>query len=82
MTHKPDGGTAFPFFDGRVMNSPEYGMTLRDFFAAAAVQGLLANPQELARVRTSAFAENLEQTTALAMAAFGIADTLLQERAK
>ena len=41
-----DGGQAFPFRDadgeGGFMTFP--GMTLRDYFAAAAMQGLLAYP--------------------------------------
>lgn len=38
---KPDGGPAFPF----PVNSGEWaqGLTLRDYFAAAALQGLLAH---------------------------------------
>ena len=45
MTNQPnDGGPAFPTMD----NSEHYrhmGMTLRDYFAAAALQGLVANPE-------------------------------------
>jgi hypothetical protein len=41
-----DGGQAFPFRDadgeGGFMTFP--GMTLRDYFAAAAMQGLLSSP--------------------------------------
>ena len=41
-----DGGQAFPFRDadgeGGFMTFP--GMTLRDYFAAAAMQGMLASP--------------------------------------
>ena len=34
-----DGGTASPMWE-----VTEFGMTLRDYFAAKAMQGLLANP--------------------------------------
>lgn len=48
MTTKTDGGHAFPTqsweYDGgdRVLQYQEPGMTLRDWFAAKALQGLLA----------------------------------------
>jgi hypothetical protein len=38
------GGPAFPL-KGPFMQSDEYGMTLRDYFAAKAMQGMLANPK-------------------------------------
>jgi hypothetical protein len=38
------GGLAFPI-KGPIMTSDELGMTLRDYFAAKAMQGLLANPK-------------------------------------
>ena len=46
-----DGGPAFPHkrqirCNGEVIDSEmEPGMTLRDYFAAAALQGLLGNPE-------------------------------------
>lgn len=39
MNTSNDGGTAFP-----VWEITEFGMSLRDYFAAKAMQGLLANP--------------------------------------
>ncbi len=38
-----DGGPAFPRTGADGHTSPQSGMTLRDYFAAAALQGLLAN---------------------------------------
>jgi hypothetical protein len=53
-----DGGQAFPFLDadgeGGFMTFP--GMTLRDYFAAAAMQGMLADP-EAGRVALKSLAE-------------------------
>lgn len=47
MSEIDDGGTAFPChtnpMPGKLANAPQ-GMTLRDYFAAAALQGFLANP--------------------------------------
>ena len=37
-----DGGPAFPRTGADGHTSPQSGMTLRDYFAAAALQGLLA----------------------------------------
>ena len=46
MSKIDDGGTAFPL-TGEVLayqkGEPQFGMTLRDYFAAAALQGLLAS---------------------------------------
>jgi hypothetical protein len=42
MTNKETGGPAFPAPAG-VSHITEQGMTLRDYFAAKALQGMLAN---------------------------------------
>lgn len=50
MSSKETGGQAFPRqqweYDGRnnVLQYQEEGMTLRDYFAAKSMQGILANP--------------------------------------
>lgn len=41
MDEKNDGGSAFP----REHNAVALGMTMRDYFAAKAMQGLIAEPQ-------------------------------------
>ena len=73
MTDK-DGGPAFPR-DGRenpCIVSPQSGMTLRDYFAAKAMQGLLSNPHwnqaDMASIGVSL--------------AYSYADAALRERAK
>lgn len=42
-TKHEDGGPAFPTVSASV-HLPHHGMTLRDWFAGMALQGLLANP--------------------------------------
>lgn len=42
MTNKNDGGAAFPQ-SGYEQWAPEGGMTLRDYFAAKAMQGILCS---------------------------------------
>ncbi|WP_313384789.1 hypothetical protein [Pantoea sp.] len=43
---KDTGGCAFPFVpnDGTEWNQVEFGMTLRDYFAAKAIQASLSDP--------------------------------------
>lgn len=60
------GGSAFPI-KGPVMSSDEQGMTMRDYFAAKAMQGMLAA------------AENY-QTPDLAMYAYQVADAMIEAR--
>lgn len=47
-----DGGPAFPIGSGD-MRDP-VGMTLRDYFAAKAMQGLMASPSDPASVEIAA----------------------------
>lgn len=44
---KNDGGSAFPFqaSSAEGMNSPDYGMTMRDWFAGTILAGMIANPE-------------------------------------
>ena len=44
MTKKNDGGPAFPVPNDANVNGQE-GMSLRDYFAAKAMQGLCAHPE-------------------------------------
>ena len=64
-----DGGQAFPRTGADGHTSPQTGMTLRDYFAAAALQGLLASPAE-AEFGVSHFAT----------AAYEAADAMLKAR--
>lgn len=55
MSEKYNGGSAFPFgqtseHDGRLVNGwGSEGMTLRDYFAAKAMQGMCADPSTSGR---------------------------------
>jgi hypothetical protein len=63
---KKDGGSAFPIFlDGGI----ERGMSLRDYFAAAAMQGLMA--------RFGAYGAGT-----IAHVAYIVADAMIAERDK
>lgn len=45
MSDKNTGGPAFPLATSRGSNEAVNGMTLRDYFAAKAMQGEMANPE-------------------------------------
>jgi len=77
MSNKEAGGQAFPLGASEYAgHGPQSGMTLRDYFAAQALQGLashLTGPEKRGR-ETGAEAH--------ARAAFAYADAMLAERAK
>jgi hypothetical protein len=66
-----DGGPAFPaqHFD---LADGEHGMTLRDWFAGMALQGMLANDIE----------SGPEQVPIIVASAYVLADAMLAERSK
>ena len=68
---KDTGGPAFPaqHFD---LADGEHGMTLRDYFAAKAMQGMLANDIECGP----------EQVPIIVASAYILADAMIQERSK
>jgi hypothetical protein len=68
-----DGGPAFPTtkpLEG--WGDPNQGMTLRDYFAAKAMQGMLANDIECGP----------EQVPIIVESAYVLADAMLKERLK
>jgi hypothetical protein len=67
--NKPTGGPAFPALDARTMLS---GMSLRDYFAAKAMQGFMANKSN----------PMLYQPETDAQWAYMIADAMLEAREK
>lgn len=69
---KPDGGPAFPIADSR--DKWMQGMSLRDWFAGMAVEGLMAN-SKWAAVETP-------WPEYAAKEAYEIADAMLKERDK
>jgi hypothetical protein len=68
---KDTGGPAFPaqHFD---LAEHEHGMTLRDWFAGMAMQGMLANDIECGP----------EQVPIIVASAYVLADAMIQERSK
>lgn len=76
-----DGGeSAFPrmtYDDSRMA-----GMSLRDYFAARAMQGYLSDEANLRGMLDVAARRQMEMSQTLAMVAYEIADAMLAERAK
>jgi hypothetical protein len=66
---KDNGGSAFPVPNDANVND-EKGMSLRDYFAAAALQGLIVNGQ------------TVNVHCPLSVRAYEIADAMLAERSK
>jgi hypothetical protein len=72
MSEKPENPPAFPARGGVYID--QNGMTLRDYFAAAALQGLLARGAK--KVTMNGTEMVIDE------ASFAIADAMLEERAK
>lgn len=95
MNHLKDGGPAFPTTRMENINEgsgpPAYvegsfpGMSLRDYFAAKAMQALLTGmlglpgAEAVAKAATSA---NVSEESFVASVAYGFAEAMLIERAK
>ena len=78
MTEQNDGGPAFPGYDiygdgkQHMAGRPHGGMTLRDYFAAKAMQGLLASLGQ----------HDVTNLSELASNAWATADAMLKGRGK
>ena len=78
MSNKEDGGPAFPLGASEYAgHGPQAGMTLRDYFAAKAMQGMLANGDWVARMSDHT---GIDPDECTARAAFEVADAMLEAR--
>ena len=75
---KHDGGPAFP------LPAPlsETGMTMRDYFAAAALQGVMKDRENVKALAKAADQEKQDPAAFIASRMFNIADAMLAEREK
>lgn len=81
MAHTPDGGPAFPtgeFYDEKQVGV-ERGMSLRDYFAAKAMDSAIAHELE---IRASMIAPHDFRFDAVADSCYVMADAMLRARAK
>jgi hypothetical protein len=72
-----DGGRAFPRTSDAY--GPEFGMSLRDYFAAKAMQGYLANPWQ-AKELDETGDSSTEQMRIVADISYAMADAMLVAR--
>ena len=80
MSGRYNGGTAFPLPKGRDgTNSEKNGMTLRDYFAAKALEGLIS---KMAFELHADHEKAKEVHKCLAQSAYSYADAMLAEREK
>lgn len=81
MSTKDDSGPAFPIHVPEVPHAQsggtEFGMSLRDYFAAISIPGILASRDESGR---GGFCEMPAEE--IAAAAYKLADSMLAERSK
>jgi len=81
MSEKRDSRPAFPVHPdilGASIHEDWRGMTMRDYFAAKAMQGLLATGEADEILRTT----DMDWTEAIADSSYAMADAMLRERAK
>lgn len=76
MTDKNTGGPAFPCEYEGSTRSDAYGMTLRDYFAAKALNALLGG----APGGTSFGVNHMDTNMNYALASYAIADAMLEAR--
>ena len=74
-----DGGSAFPV-SGSEHGYPVAGMSLRDYFAAKAMQGMFANDALISRYGQASIENLIDPDVMAATAAYSIADAMLAAR--
>ena len=86
MSAPKDGGPAFPVSTGHhpdtMMKDPRIGMTLRDYFAAAALTGLLADRQYKESALDYGNGHGMKLTETICRSALEYADAMLAERGR
>lgn len=78
MSESKTGGPAFPLACQGPTTAPEiyYGMNLRDYFAAKAMQGVLASGEADRILKES----DMDWPSAIAIDAYAMADAMLKAR--
>ncbi len=85
MSKRDDGGAAFPVSDEPGNFPLERGMSLRDWFAGMALQGVLAlDSSDVARKATAQMAKKFGEATpeVYSALAYELADAMLAAREK
>ena len=82
MSAPNDGGPAFPRLYARSDEDGRSGMTLRDYFAAAALQGLLSDNETIAATYRTAKQAGVGLSKAMAAYSYEYADAMMAERGR
>ncbi len=79
-----DGGSAFPVAITPEMEIEQNGMSIRDFFAAQALAGIMANGNPDAATMFDYKARESKRTSAqqIALTCYELADAMIAEREK
>lgn len=77
MNDKENGGAAFPVETSEYM---QFGMSLRDYFAAKAMQALASSQKTIGGLAKQAEAKNEDVYTAVSIASYELADAMLEAR--
>lgn len=84
MTYKQEGGPAFPTMKRaqyhNVSTTDEAGMTLRDYFAAKAMQGIFDSAIDWFPTGKKADEESLNVFKDIAQDSYAMADAMLEAR--
>lgn len=85
MTTKTDGGPAFPatLIDSDrnvIFNNEQIGMTLRDYFAAKAMQARLSDYESAISLKAAADKHGIPIAEEVAVQAYAFADAMLRVR--
>lgn len=78
-TQDNTGGPAFPH-DDRAVYTERTGMTLRDYFAAQAMNGLIGSAESVAAIRKAAHNNGADIETVIATTSYIVADAMLRAR--
>lgn len=81
MSARDDGGPAFPSLEEHGLNNGCYGLTLRDYFAAKALQAMVASEFEMYAVEHK-HPGGMGVGERWAQQAYQMADAMLAERVK
>jgi hypothetical protein len=76
MSNTNTGGPAFPVDETALVRNLQ-GMTLRDYFAAKAIQGICANPKDIHVFEDETYEEYIDE---IATCSYKIADAMLKAR--
>jgi len=74
------GGAAFPW--GESDKTGEVGMSIRDFFAAKAMQGMISDMGATSKIFNAQGLGNVSVYTGISERAYAFADAMIRERDK